>query len=221
MIYFLKLYMKKILSTLVMLFSGIYLFAQVPTNGLDVKHYSFSIGLNDSNNIINGQAKITTAFLKPENQVVFDLVNKSDDGKGMTVSSVTKNGVAVKFQQDPQHLIIEDKGNPGKENTYQILYEGIPADGLIISNNKFGARTFFGDNWPNRAHNWLPCNDHLSDKATVDFIVTAPDHYQVVSNGKKIEETNLPGSLKTHALERRGAVADKDHGDRCYGFCRK
>ena len=99
-------------------------------------------------------------------------------------------------------MVISDTGIPGNENTYTISYEGIPADGLIISNNKYGARTFFGDNWPNRAHNWLPCNDHLSDKATVDFIVTAPDHYQVVSNGKKIEETNLEDHLKlTHWKE--------------------
>ncbi|MEO8821387.1 MAG: M1 family metallopeptidase [Ginsengibacter sp.] len=194
--------MKKILSTIVVLFSGIFLFAQMPMNGLDVQHYSFFIRLNDSNNIIQGKAIITTGFLKPENQIVFDLVNKKTDGKGMLVNSVTKNGVELKFEQNEQHLILQDKGQPGSENIYTISYEGIPADGLIISNNKYGARTFFGDNWPNRAHNWIPCNDHLSDKATVDFFVTAPDHYQVVSNGKKIEETNLDNHLKlTHWKE--------------------
>ena len=194
--------MKNILLTIVVLFSGTFLFAQMPSNGLDVKHYSFYIRLNDSNNIINGKAIITTGFLKPNNEIVFDLVNKNADGKGMTVHSVTKNGSAVRFEQDVQHLILHDKSMPGIENSYTIIYEGIPADGLIISKNKYGSRTFFGDNWPNRAHNWLPCNDHLSDKATVDFFVTAPDHYQVISNGKKIEETNLPDQLKlTHWSE--------------------
>ncbi|HSN08132.1 MAG TPA: hypothetical protein VLS85_03790, partial [Hanamia sp.] len=178
------------------------LFAQMPTNGLDVKHYTFNITLNDSNNIIKGEAQITTGFLKPENEITFDLANKNTEGKGMTVLGVSKNGVKETFTQNDQHLIIHDKGKPGEENVYSISYEGIPADGLIISNNKYGARTFFGDNWPNRAHNWIPCNDHLSDKATVDFVVIAPDHYQVVSNGKKIEETNLPGHLKlTHWKE--------------------
>src|SRR6185437_2087944 len=194
--------MKKIISTLAILFSGIFLSAQMPVNGLDVQHYSFFIALNDSNNIIKGKAVVTAAFLKPENEVVFDLVKKSTDGKGMTVTSVSKNGTNVNFEQDNQHLIIHDKGNPEKENIYTIIYQGIPADGLIISNNRYGDRTFFGDNWPNRAHNWIPCNDHLSDKATVDFFVTAPDHYQVISNGKKIEETNLKDHLKlTHWKE--------------------
>ena len=77
-----------------------------------------------------------------------------------------------------------------------------PADGLIIDNNKFNHRTFFADNWPNRAHNWIPCNDHPSDKASVEFIVTAPDHYQVIANGILVEESNLPGHLKlTHWKE--------------------
>lgn len=69
------------------------------------------------------------------------------------------------------------KFSTGDTTTCVISYSGIPADGLIISKNQYGSRTFFGDNWPNRAHNWLPCVDDIADKATVEFIVTAPSHY--------------------------------------------
>jgi aminopeptidase N len=194
-------FLKIFLSTFFFV-SAANLSAQIPTNGLDVKHYSYSIFLNDSNNIIKGNALITTGFTKNENRVIFDLVSKNKDGKGMTVKSVTRNGIALNFLQDSQHVMISDRAIKGKENIYRISYEGVPADGLIISNTKFGDRSFFADNWPNRAHNWIPCNDHLSDKATVEFIVTAPDHYQVVSNGKKIEESNLENHLKvTHWKE--------------------
>ena len=58
-----------------------------------------------------------------------------------------------------------------KKAAIQIKYSGIPADGLIISKNKFGDRTFFGDNWPNRARHWIPTIDHPSDKATLEFLV--------------------------------------------------
>lgn len=178
------------------------LFAQIPTNGIDVQHYNFSLRLNDSNNIIKGNAVITTKFTKSLNEVVFDLVNKNEEGKGMTVTSVKRNGAPIQYSQDAQHLIIHERALASEEKTYNISYDGVPEDGLIISDNQFRQRVFFGDNWPNRAHNWLPCNDHLSDKATVDFIVTAPDHYQVVSNGRKIEETSLSNHLKlTHWKE--------------------
>ena len=70
---------------------------------------------------------------------------------------------------------------------------------LIIADNMFGDRTFFGDNWPNRARHWLPTVDHVSDKATVDWIVIAPDHYQVIGNGRLIERTDLgDGNRRTH-----------------------
>src|SRR6185312_702220 len=193
---------KKYFITLIASMFSMVLLAQIPDNGIDVQHYRFNILLNDSNNIIKGKAEITTKFTKTVNEVLFDLVSRNSDGKGMRVTSVKKNDVPVDFSQDAQHLIIHDKAVSGVEKIYKVSYEGIPADGLIISNNKFGKRVFFGDNWPNRAHNWLPCNDHLSDKASVDFVVTAPDHYQVISNGKKIEETSLADHLKlTHWKE--------------------
>ncbi|MDX2057463.1 MAG: M1 family metallopeptidase, partial [Gemmatimonadales bacterium] len=70
---------------------------------------------------------------------------------------------------------------------------------LLIGRNKHGDRTFFSDNWPNRARHWLPTIDHPYDKATSEFIVTAPSHYQVVSNGLQVEVTDAPGALRrTH-----------------------
>ena len=70
---------------------------------------------------------------------------------------------------------------------------------MIIGKNKFGDRGFFGDNWPDRGHHWLPVVDHPSDKAAVDFIMIAPQHYSVVANGIKIEESPLDFKRKlTH-----------------------
>ena len=117
----------------------------------------------------------------------------------MLVSVITEGSRTVTFLQDSDAVSINSPAKAGSVHSYIIDYAGVPADGLIISTNKYGHRTFFGDNWPNRAHNWLPCADYPGDKATVDFIVTAPDHYQVVSNGLKAEESPLPNHLKlTH-----------------------
>src|SRR6476661_627563 len=171
------------------------LFAQL-NPALDVQHYRFAIQLNDSNNIIKAEAQITIKFLEDVNEVKLDLVQRKANGKGMTVINVKQDESDINFLQDSQHVIIHVTAKKGKELIYTIAYEGEPADGLIISKNKYADRTFFSDNWPDRAHNWLPCNDHPFDKASVEFVVTAPEHYQVVSNGLQIEETNLPDQLK-------------------------
>ena len=42
----------------------------------------------------------------------------------------------------------------------------MPAAGLLIGPNTHGERTFFSDNWPNKARQWLPVVDHPYDKAT-------------------------------------------------------
>ena len=66
-------------------------------------------------------------------------------------------------------------------------------------NNIHGERTAFSENWPDNARQWLPMIDHPSDKATGEFIVTAPSHYQVVANGMLVEEADLGGDMRrTH-----------------------
>ncbi len=170
--------------------------AQVPGSAIDVKHYRFALQLNDVNNRIEGQASITVQFVKPAADFEINLVKKKASGKGMLVSSVKEAGKPLKFEQDSDAVKIYTDAKAGRQRTYTINYSGIPADGLIISTNKFGHRTFFGDNWPNRAHNWLPCVDEPADKASLEFEVTAPAHYRVIANGLKTEEKLMPNSLK-------------------------
>lgn len=171
---------------------------------IDVQHYKFAISLNDNNNIIQGRARIDFIVKKKSNKVYFDLVKMDESGKGMKVLHISHDQKELQFDQDNDHVNIyfDSTLTINQEEIISIEYEGIPADGLIIDTNKFAHRTYFADNWPNRAHNWIPCNDHPSDKASVEFIVTAPDHFQVIANGIKQEETNLPGHLKlTHWKE--------------------
>ena len=172
---------------------------------IDVQHYHFEISLNDTNNIIHGTAGIDFIAKKSSSFVYFDLTDINDStGKGMKVFKVSEGNKSLKFSQENNRVNIYFNVplHINEEKNISISYEGVPADGLIIDTNKFAKRTFFADNWPNRAHNWIPCNDHPADKASVEFIVTAPDHYQVIANGIPEEETNLSHHLKlTHWKE--------------------
>jgi len=191
----------KYFFSLVIFVLSIPAFAQRKT---DVLHYKYAIELNDENDTIKGSATITFVALEPASSVAFDLADRGQKKKGMNVIAVhfpARNALNTLVEHKNSKLSLTPvKGfNKGDTATVIINYEGIPSDGLIISKNQFGKRTFFGDNWPNRAHNWIPCVDDPSDKASVEFIVTAPSHYQVISNGIQLEETNLPGDKKlTH-----------------------
>jgi len=163
-------------------------------NNIDVKHYRFQLELNDTTNIIEGYAEVTILFKSKLSTCTLDLAGKSRSQAGMSVLSVQWNETNLEYSHRNDLLEIKLNAEAGQEVQLKIHYLGMPADGLIIGRNKFGDRTFFGDNWPNRAHHWLPVIDHPYDKASCEFIVIAPNHYQVVANGSLHERTVLPNA---------------------------
>jgi aminopeptidase N len=163
---------------------------------IDIQKYVYHIAVNDSTDVIEVKADITVLFNEPVKSFSLDLVSRGADGKGMFVDEVSENKERTEFTQSEEKLLINtDIKVSFLQKTFTVKYHGIPKDGLIIGKNKFGDRTFFGDNWPNRAHNWLACVDHPLDKALVEFHVISPAYYQVIASGKFKEKTNLNNDL--------------------------
>ena len=173
--------MKNIFLSLLFLSLVLYGFCQ---NKIDVLHYKYSIELNDYNDTITGTALIRFVVNINAPTVSFDLTNNKISGTGMIVSTASfpfHNALPPRIEQYKDKLTLTPMRGFTKGDTSDVIinYKGVPADGLIISKNKYGNRTFFADNWPNRAHNWIPCVDDPADKATVEFIVTAPFYFPV------------------------------------------
>lgn len=172
--------------------------------GIDVQHYRFALTLSDDTDAIEGEAAITIRFVR-EGVARFTLdLASAANGKGMTVGSVASAGAPVKFTHTADRLTIELAAAPkaGERREFAVVYRGIPAGGLHAVKNIHGERTFFSSNWPDLAHQWLPTVDHPYDKATSEFVVTAPERYQVVANGALEEEIDLPGGRRlTHWRE--------------------
>lgn len=168
--------------------------------GIDAVHYVFRLQLTDASAEIAGETavtlRVTATGLK---EVYLDLASASGT-KGMTVSAVTAAGRAVQPSHQANRLRIPlPPLSAGSELVVTIAYRGVPAGGLRLIENIHGDRTVFSENWPNNARHWLPMIDHPYDKATGEFIVTAPAHYQVVANGLLVEEVDLPGGdRRTH-----------------------
>ena len=184
-------------------FTSCFQFLAFTQNNIDVLGYKFKIGLNDVNDTIYGVAEIKVKFLHPASEVSFDLTKVKDNGKGMKVGKLQGSNIRSSiYNEESFRILLSQNMNAGDTATFIVPYSGIPADGLIISKTKYGHRSFFADNWPNRGHNWIPCHDDPADKATVEFVITAPEHYQVVANGVQIEETSLGNGFRlTHWKE--------------------
>jgi aminopeptidase N len=172
--------------------------------GLDILHYAFHLALRDETDVIEGEAAVRFRVVQEGlATLALDLVQPKPGApdRGMTVSAVTEGGKPVIFEHvnDRLSLGLDPAGHAGETRTVVVRYRGIPITGLLIAPNKHGERTFFSDNWPIKARQWLPTLDHPSDKATTEMFIDAPAHYQVVSNGLLVEETDLAGGRRlTH-----------------------
>ena len=157
------------------------LFSQI--GQIDVKHYQIQLSISDESDQIAVEEQIQFEHTDPNKAIVFNLTSLDHSERGMQIKTLHLNGKKVKYSHEGDSLFVESEQHLTTTQTLSLSFMGVPKDGLVIGENKYGSRTFFGDNWPTRAQNWFACNDHLSDKATVDFIVTAPKKYDVVANG--------------------------------------
>ncbi len=172
--------------------------------GIDAVHYTFRLNLRDETDEIEGEATVDVQFLQDGVKAFALDLSSAASGKGMTVTSVKSRDVVLPYEHkdDRLRITLDPPPKAGERRTFTVAYRGVPSAGLRIGKNRHGERTFFSDNWPDKARRWLPMVDHPYDKATSEVIVTAPARYQVVSNGLLEEETDLgDGRRLTHWKE--------------------
>ena len=156
-------------------------------------HYDVAVAFNDQlSEFTSARTEITLQVIKP-NVTRIDL-----DFGDMPVDSVSVSGAQARFDRGPDRLsvMLERAAKQGDKLNITVNYHGRPKDGLIFAIDRDGKPSATGDNWPNRVHQWIPCLDHPSAKATVSFTVAAPPREVVVANGKFVEVT----------VERNGAA---------------
>ncbi len=179
---------------------------------VDVEHYRFALTLVDSTDRIGGVATIAMRVLQAGvTSVTFDLADETPtrQGRGMHVTAVSRGIIALAFTHRQDHLVVtlDHPSTVGEAVEFVVRYAGVPAGGLQIKPDKYGDRAFFSDNWPDKARQWLPTIDHISDKATMEMDVVAPAYYQVVSNGRRIEVTDLANGARRTVWRESAPIA--------------
>lgn len=195
----------------IFLFFSLSLFSQdtyIRNESVDIKKYVFNLQLNDTTNSIEGEAEIHVDFENEPIPFNLDLIEFTGN-YGMRISDVSEAEKSIEYIFENNKIKIQPSENSPLSQVYKVKYQGIPERGLVIDTTKFGKRSFFGDNWPNLARHWLPSVDHPYDKAAIEFRITAPDHYDVVATGEKIEESYLENGNKLTIYRELAPVAMK------------
>jgi aminopeptidase N len=170
----------------------------------DILHYGFTIGIQDHADHIVCSALVEAKVLKPARTLELDFVARGEDGKGMVVYGVRYEeteeqqlAFVLEHEHKGESLLIHfpHELKPDTVVRIRISYSGIPADGLIFTNSEEHGKSYFGDNWPNRAHHWLPVVDHPMEKASVRFSVAAPAGHKIIANGR-LEDQQVKSDLQ-------------------------
>ena len=167
--------------------------------GIDVMQYAFRVEFPRTAfpDTVRFAATTTAARAPGIRDLALDLV------AAMHVDSVQVNAATVPFTRSGDSVRVALPGGGGDTITVAVHYHGAPSDGLIIRRDPALGWTAFGDNFPNRARQWLAVVDHPSDKALVDWDVIAPATHRVVANGELLEESPVGGGdgmrmVRTH-----------------------
>ena len=143
-------------------------------------HFDVALVFDDSLSTLSSARADVLVLVRKKDVAMIDL-----DFGDMPVSLVKVDGETARFAQHDNKLdVYFPKEMPASARAnVSITYAGTPHDGLILVKDKDGLPSAIGDNWPDRVHNWIPCFDHPSAKASVRFTVTAASRNAVVANG--------------------------------------
>jgi len=158
--------------------------------GFDVRHYNLDLAYDPPTHGLTATATISARAT--QNLSRFDL-----DLQGLTVQSVSVNGLPARFTRDGQELVITPRFGLLARLPFsvKVRYSGSPETikgSPIVFGSDYGwiytdDGVFVGCE-PNAASTWYPSSDHPADKASFSFAVTVPNGLTVAANGRMVSQ---------------------------------
>ncbi|MGI9030371.1 MAG: M1 family metallopeptidase [Ilumatobacteraceae bacterium] len=182
------------------------MFPELGTDDLDVQSYDVRLSYDPATMLIDGGVTLAATPDGPVERIVLDAVD-------LDIEAVTVDGAAAEFELGADELVITPATPPLElaPITIDVQYtaEAAVAD---VEAGIFGLGWFatpdgsYVLNQPDGARNWLPSNDHPSDKALWRFELTVPTGTTAVANGELMEQRSGPDG-DTWVWEQREAMA--------------
>ena len=163
-------------------------------NPFDVKHIKIEIAVELEEKSIRGKV---THTLSPTGKPMDEL---SLDSVGLDIESVELDGKPVadfEVTDDALNIFLAKAIKPGQEVALTVHYSIVGLDtGLYFKTEKDGYPPEDVQVWSEGetewAHYWFPCFDYPNDRVTSEMIVTVPEGFMGLSNGRHISTTQNP-----------------------------
>src|SRR5271169_6011918 len=127
----------------------------------------------------------------------------SFDSVDLQIQSVKVNKTEAKFSTTDKKLIVDlpKTGKIGEKYDIEIKYEGKPTKGLyfILPDKDYPNRPkqVWTQGESEDTRYYLPTYDYPNDRLTTETVLTVPEEWLTVSNGKLISTSDAGGGMKT------------------------
>jgi aminopeptidase N len=125
------------------------------------------------------------------------------DSSGLTIQSVTVNKESAKFESADDKLTVQlpHSAKSGERFEIEIRYEGKPTKGLyfILPDKSYPARPaqVWTQGESQDTHYYLPTYDYPNNRLTTETILTVPETWITVANGRLISVSKPAAGVKT------------------------
>ncbi|MGB8658921.1 MAG: M1 family aminopeptidase [Candidatus Acidiferrum sp.] len=168
-----------------------------PSRDYDLQHSRIALRFDLDQKKVIGDVTHTLIILRDStSKIVFD-------SAGLTIESVTVNKSHAKFETANDQLIIplSSPAHASEKFEVNIRYEGKPTKGLyfILPDKDYPDRPkqVWTQGESEDTHYYLPTYDYPNDRLTTETILTVPDTWITVANGKLIGISEPRNGLKT------------------------
>ncbi|MGB2590937.1 MAG: M1 family aminopeptidase [Candidatus Acidiferrum sp.] len=163
----------------------------------DLQHSRIALRFDlDQKKVIGDVTHTLTVLRDATSKIVFD-------SAGLTIESVTVNKSHAKFETADDKLIISlsSPAHAGEKFEVNIRYEGKPNKGLyfILPDKDYPDRPkqVWTQGESEDTRYYLPTYDYPNDRLTTETILTVPDTWVTIANGKLISVSESRNGMKT------------------------
>ncbi|MDA4118783.1 MAG: M1 family metallopeptidase, partial [Thaumarchaeota archaeon] len=119
------------------------------------------------------------------------------DAEEMKVLGASLDGAKVPFEHDGRVLsVLLPNPLPQSSHELKVDYSAEPKQGVyfISPDEAFPDKPVqaWSQGEPEFSKFWYPCRDHPNDKSTSEMVLTVPDGYLTISNGRLVSELKSP-----------------------------
>src|SRR3984957_11047512 len=167
------------------------------TRDYDLQHSKIALRFDLDQRKVIGDVTHTVSILRDNTaKVWFDAV-------GLDILSVNVNKSPAKFETTAARLIVPlpAASHPGEKFDIEIKYEGKPSKGLyfILPDKGYPGRPkqIWSQGESEDTRYYLPTYDYPNDRLTTETILTVPESWTTVANGKLMSVSDAGGAMKT------------------------